>query len=117
MPISNKFIIKLYCIIIITLYHFIIIIRPFIIIIRHFVIYTPIEPNSLRAFLKACFFNVCLAAEIEPVLDSVLEAASMAVVHFLPVLLLPPLIFLLLLVLFFLESLWRLVDIYILYTH
>ena len=47
-------------------------------------------PNNLRALDKACFFKLACAAEIEPVFFKVLEAASIAVVHFFPVLFLHP---------------------------
>ena len=63
----------------------------------------------MRALYNACFFKLFLAAEIEPVLCNVFDAASIAVVHFLPVFVfLPPLIFL---VWRFLEARLRLVAI------
>ena len=47
-------------------------------------IFSPTEPNNLRALIKACFLKIVLAFVIEPVLSNVLEAAVMAVIHFFP---------------------------------
>lgn len=90
----------------------------FIFILKYY--YYPIEPNILRALNNACFLRTCCAAVIDPVFSKVREAASIAVVHFLPVfvfllllLFLPPRIFLVLFILIFI----RLVDIYIYLKH
>ena len=50
----------------------------------------PMLPNNLRALYNACFLRLFLAADIEPVVFNVLEAALIAVTHFFPVFDLPP---------------------------
>ena len=47
-------------------------------------IFSPTEPNNLRAFINACLRSVFLATRIDPVLSSVLEAAAIAVTHLFP---------------------------------